>query len=136
MKSRDSLIRFQRFQVDEKRRQLVQIETMIADFHRMAEDLDRQIKDEEAKAGVDDVAHFAYPTFARAAMQRKDNLMASADELGGQLAEAQDALSEAIEELKKVEILEERSGERERAEQAKQEQSELDAIGGRLAFQS
>ena len=136
MKSRDSLIRFKRFQVDEKRRQLVQIETMIADFHRMAEDLDRQIKDEESKAGVDDVAHFAYPTFARAAIQRKENLMASADELGGQLADAQEALAEAIEELKKVEILEERSGERDRAEQAKREQDEMDAIGGRLAFQS
>ena len=129
MKSRDSLIRFKRFQVDEKRRQLVQIETMIADFHRMAEDLDRQIKDEESKAGVDDVAHFAYPTFARAAIQRKENLMASADELGGQLADAQEALAEAIEELKKVEILEERSQERHRAERNKREQAELDQIG-------
>ena len=52
MKSRESLIRFKRFQVDEKRRHLVQIETMIAEFHRMAEDLERQIKDEETRAGV------------------------------------------------------------------------------------
>lgn len=135
MKSRESLIRFKRFQVDEKRRQLMQIETMISEFHRMAEDLERQIKDEEARAGVTDVGHFAYPTFARAAMQRRDNVMASAGELDGQLREAQEALAEAIEDLKKIEILEERSSDRERAAEAQRDQAEMDAIAGRLAFQ-
>ena len=41
MKSRDHLIRLKRFQVEERRRRVVQIETMIAEFHRMAADLDR-----------------------------------------------------------------------------------------------
>ena len=36
MKSRESLIRLKRFQVEEKRRRLSQIETMIAEFDRMA----------------------------------------------------------------------------------------------------
>ena len=36
MKSRETLIRLKKFQVDEKRRQLTQIEMMIADFERMA----------------------------------------------------------------------------------------------------
>ncbi|MEP4032585.1 MAG: flagellar export protein FliJ, partial [Roseibium polysiphoniae] len=40
MKTRDSLIRLKRFQVDDKRRQLSQIETMIAEFNRMADELD------------------------------------------------------------------------------------------------
>ena len=43
MKTRDSLIRLKRFQVDEKRRQLAQIESMIAEFNRMADELDDQI---------------------------------------------------------------------------------------------
>ena len=135
MKSRESLIRFKRFQVDEKRRQLAQIETMIAEFHRMADDLERQIKDEETRAGVSDVGHFAYPTFARAAMQRRENVLASAGELDGQLRDAQDALAEALEDLKKIEILEERSNDRERAAETQREQTEMDAIAGRLAFQ-
>lgn len=135
MKSRESLIRFKRFQVDEKRRQLVQIETMISEFHRMGEDLERQIKDEETRAGVSDVGHFAYPTFARAAMQRRDNVLASAGELDGQLRDAQDALAEAIEDLKKIEILEERSTERERVAEVKRDQAEMDALAGRLVFQ-
>jgi hypothetical protein len=43
MKSRDALMRLKRFQVDEKRRRLSQIETMIAEFKRMAGELDREI---------------------------------------------------------------------------------------------
>ena len=83
MKSRNSLIRLKRFQVDEKRRQVVQIEMMIAEFERMAAELDEQILAEQKRSGISDVAHFAYPTFAKAAMARRDNLMESANELRG-----------------------------------------------------
>jgi len=129
MKSRDSLIRLKRFQVDEKRRQVTQIETMIADFERMADELERQIVEEESRVGVTDVAHFAYPTFAKAAAQRRDNLKGSVDGLKEQLAGAQSQLSEAFEELKKVELLEERNQDRERQVETQRSQSEMDAIG-------
>ena len=62
----------------ERRRRVAQIETMIAEFQRMSADLDREIAAEEAKAGISDPAHFAYPTYARAATQRRDNLRRSA----------------------------------------------------------
>ena len=75
MKSRESLIRLKRFQVDEKRRQVAQIEMMIADFERMAAELDDADRRRAEAAGISDVAHFAYPTFAKAAMQRRDNLL-------------------------------------------------------------
>ena len=91
MKSRDTLLRLKRFQVDEKRRRVSQIEMMIADFHRMASDLDREIQSEEARAGISDPAHFAYPTYAKAALGRRDNLRQSADNLKGQLEEAKAA---------------------------------------------
>ena len=41
MKSRETLIRLKKFQVDEKRRRVAQIEGMIADFLRMSVDLER-----------------------------------------------------------------------------------------------
>ena len=88
MKSRDTLLRLKRFQVDEKRRKLSQIETMVAEFERMATELDREIASEEARAGIADRTHFAYPTYARAALQRRDNLIQSADEMRGQLEAA------------------------------------------------
>lgn len=131
MKSRETLTRLKRFQVDEKRRQVAQIEAMIADFMRMANDLDREILVEQERAGIHDVGHFAYPTYARAAAQRRDNLINSADELKTQLEEAQAALGEAFEELKKVELLGERDSARGRAQEAQREQQAMDEIGMR-----
>jgi flagellar protein FliJ len=129
MKSRETLIRLKKFQVDEKRRKVAQIETMIAEFERMATDLDREIKVEQERAGIHDPAHFAYPTYAKAAMTRRENLTRSADELRVQLDDAKAALGEAFEELKKVELLDERDQMRERAEENAREQAELDTIG-------
>jgi flagellar FliJ protein len=129
MKSRETLIRLRKFQVDEKRRKVAQIEGMIAEFERMVSDLDREIKVEQERAGIHDPGHFAYPTYAKAAMQRRENLAHSADELKAQLDDAKNALADAFEELKKVEMLDERDQMRERAEEAAREQAELDAIG-------
>jgi flagellar export protein FliJ len=129
MKSRETLIRLKRFQVDEKRRQVAQIEAMIAEFERIARDLDAEIEAEQERAGISDVGHYAYPTYARAAMQRRDNLRRSAEEMRSQLEEAQAELGEAFEELKKVELLEERDSARERSAGEAREQAELDRIG-------
>jgi len=134
VKSRsESLIRLKKFQVDEKRRQVTQIEMMIADFERMASDLDQQIEIEHQKTGISDVAHFAYSTFAKAALTRRDNLLASAHNMKEKLETAQDDLAEAIEDLKKVELLDQREHQREAAEQNKLEQDEFDEIA-RLRF--
>jgi flagellar FliJ protein len=129
MKSRNTLIRLKKFQVDEKRRKVMQIEGMIAEFDRMATELEREIKTEQDRANIHDPAHFAYPTYAKAAIQRRENLKHSADELRVQLNDAKEALAEAFEELKKVELLDERDQMRERAVEAAFEQSEVDGIG-------
>ncbi|SMQ74656.1 flagellar export protein FliJ [Devosia lucknowensis] len=134
MKSRsESLIRLKKFQVDEKRRQVAQIEMMVADFERMASELDQQIEIEHTKTGISDVAHFAYSTFAKAALSRRDNLLASANDMKGKLEAAQDALAEALEDLKKVELLDQREHQREKDEQAKIEQEGYDEVA-RLRF--
>ena len=129
MKSRETLVRLKKFQVDDKRRQVAQIESMIADFDRMAADLDREIMTEQERTGIHDPGHYAYPTYAKAARTRRDNLKRSADELKGQLADAKDALALAFEDMKKVELLEERDGQRERAADGAREQAELDNLG-------
>ncbi len=125
MKSRETLIRLKKFQVDEKRRRVAQIETMISEFERIAGDLDREIKAEQDRAGIHDPAHFAYPTYAKAAMQRRENLKRSVAELRIQLEEAKGALDDAFQEMKKIELLDERDQLRERSEQDAREQAEL-----------
>jgi len=128
MKSSDTLIRLKRFQVDEKRRQVAQIEAMIAEFRRMAADLDREIQAEQARSGIHDATHFAYPTYARAASQRRDNLVRSADDMQSQLDDAKNGLSEAFEELKKVELLDERDQAREKTSETRADQAAMDNV--------
>ena len=108
MKSRDTLIRLKRFQLEEKRRRVRQIEQMVAEFGRMSADLDREIANEEKRAGIADPRHFAYPTYARAASARRDNLKSSIAELTTQLEEAKGAQDAAQDDLVKVEALDSR----------------------------
>lgn len=128
MKSRETLIRLKKFQVDERRRKVAQIEAMIGEFDRIAAELDREIKIEQDRAGIHDPGHFAYPTYAKAAITRRENLKRSSDELRVQLDDAKATLGEAFEELKKVEMLDERDQAREKAEAGAREQAELDRI--------
>lgn len=129
MRSRKTLIQLRRFEVDERRQTVADIETMMEELRQMIVDLERQIQVEQEKAGIDDVNHFAYPTFAKAAIQRRDNLKKSVQELEAKLVESRDQLAEAFEELKKIELIEERDVERIRIQAAAREQAELDEIG-------
>ncbi|WP_099865360.1 flagellar export protein FliJ [Pararhizobium haloflavum] len=108
MKSRESLVRLKAFQLNEKRRQLEQIEMMMAELQRMCADLEQQILAEERKAGITDTSHFAYPTFAKAARKRADNLQGSLRELKVQQEAAELAVEEAEAEHGKAAALEER----------------------------
>ncbi|QRG04928.1 flagellar export protein FliJ [Xanthobacter dioxanivorans] len=103
MKSRDPLIRAKRFQIEDARRRLVQIEAMIADFERMAQDLERDIAAEEERSGITDPRHFAYPPLALAARNRRDNLRRSAEDLATQQDDAKAVLAEAEADLALVE---------------------------------
>jgi flagellar protein FliJ len=90
----------QRFEYEEKRQQVSDLEMMIADFRRMANELDQQIKIEQQTSGISDVNHFAYPTFARAAISRRDNLRSSVAELEKRLDRARLEALEAFEQFK------------------------------------
>ena len=105
MRSRDTLIRLQQFKVEEKRRDVADIEVMIADFLKKEGELLQQIELEEERAGVSDPGHFNYPTTAKAIRDRRENLLRSVDELKNQLGDAASALSEQQSELRKLELL-------------------------------
>ncbi len=116
MKSRENLVRLKEFQAKEKHRQLKQLQMMMAEFERMTRDLESQIAFEEKKSGISDPNHFAYPTFAKAARQRADNLIVSIRDLKSQEEAALLALEEAQAEHEKAAALEVRdTGQRMRA---------------------
>ena len=74
----------------------------------MAGELEDHTTAEEKKAGITDINHFAYPTFAKAARLRRDNLRNSQADLAQQRSAAESQLSEAETELSKAEMLESR----------------------------
>ena len=105
MRSRETLLRLHRFRTEDKRRQAADIDGMIQDFMRKYDDLDDQVKFEESRNGVSDPGHFNYSLSAKAARGRRDNLMRSIAELRDQLADAQAALTEEEQELRRAEML-------------------------------
>jgi hypothetical protein len=69
------------FDPDERRRRIAQIETMIAEMAHAAVQLDREIEAEQVRSGINDPTHYAYPTYAKAAGARRDNLRRSIEQL-------------------------------------------------------
>lgn len=128
MKSRESLIRLNRFQVDERRRQVAELETMLEEFRRREHDLDQQVQAEQEKAGISDIAHYAYPMFAKSMRDRRENILQSISDVSLQLESAKDDLASAYRELKKYELIEESRKRRVRGKLARIEQQELDEV--------
>jgi hypothetical protein len=103
MKTRDAALRAKRFETTEKARKVASMETMVADFEHMANDLTRQITAEEERTGIRDCAHFAYSTFAKAARLRRGNLLESVADLKVKLDAARREHEDVANELKKLE---------------------------------
>jgi len=111
MKSPAGLVRLKTFHMREKQRHLQQLENMELEFRRMADALSEQIAEEERRAGISDVSHFAYPIFAKAARARRDNLLNSIENLRTRKDAARLLLRRAESELEKaVELAARESG--------------------------
>ena len=115
MKARDATLRLKRFDAIEKARKALDLESMIRDFETMAADLQRQISVEEERTGVKDIRHFAYSTFAKAAILRRENLLTSVADLKAKLDVAREEQFAAEAELKAIDSAElARDGDRSR----------------------
>ncbi len=110
MRSKDTYLRLQRFRFEERRRQVLDIEAMIADFRRKQEDLDLQVANEEHKNGVSDPNHFNYSMTAKSLRGRRENMARSMAELKTQLDDARTRLVTEQDELRKLELLSEKEG--------------------------
>jgi len=128
MRNRESLIRLHRFHVDEKRRKVAELELMVQEFRMRERELEAQVLAEQQKAGISDVAHFAYPMFAKSVIRRRQNILNSIEDIERQIDVAKEELAAAFRELKKYEIVEDNRKRRQRAEAIRIEQIELDEI--------
>jgi flagellar protein FliJ len=114
MKARDQALKLKRFDVAEKGRKAGDLEMMVRDFEAMILDLERQISTEEDRTGVKDATHFAYSTFAKAAAQRRENLITTIADLRVKLDTARAEHEKSLEDLKALEVTDTRDTERPR----------------------
>ncbi len=105
MRSRESLLRLNRFRVEDCRRQVSDMDLMIQDLMRKHDDLDNHVKFEEQRTGVSDVNNVNYSMAAKSVRGRRDNILATVAELRDQHEAMVERLKEAEADLRKVEML-------------------------------
>jgi flagellar protein FliJ len=80
------------------KRRITILRGLIADFDRMAADLDNEVRNEENRVEIYNRAHIAYSIYAKESASRRDDLKRSADELSAHLAEAEKAVWSAVQQ--------------------------------------
>ncbi len=123
-----NLIRIHKWQLDEKRRAIGDMEHMLAGFKDQLAKLDREQEMELRVAGQNEETRFAYANYAKAAKIRRQNLIASITEAEQRIAEAQEEVAEIYQDLKKYEISEETRVRLLKEQQKKRLQQEMDAV--------
>jgi flagellar protein FliJ len=104
MSTIDTLIRVNRWKLDERRRQLGELERLLerlgSEVVRLAQEQTR----EQQVAAASPEANYAYGGYARELIERRQKLAASIAEVESQLVVAREALAETYGEVKRYEI--------------------------------
>jgi hypothetical protein len=90
-----AIVRQRESEAERARRRIRQVESMIADLDRLATQLEADIEAEQARTRNHDPAHYAYSTFAKSLIVRRDNLRRSSKELHGELIRLMSGLAAA-----------------------------------------
>jgi flagellar export protein FliJ len=128
MKRHELLIRLYRNQVDDRRRELVELERLHDSMLQQAEALEREILSEQDSANASPEAAAGYGAYAALAVTRRANLQHSIAETERRIDEAKDAVMDAFRTLKKHEVVRDRRAERARHEADRREQGLMDEI--------
>lgn len=127
-KSLKALIRYRKFELDQRRRELRALEDLAAQIDQSIVALDAQVASERQLAANDMLLARYWPTYSEWARGRRDELVQNRLQIGEQILKAEDAVTDAYRELKKFEVAEANRVAREKAEQDRKERIRLDEI--------
>lgn len=105
MKGLRTLIRLNRWQLDEKRQKVAALGSLANRLQVQIDDLDREMVAEEKLAAESVEARYTYTAYAEAAKERRQNLADSLDAVKRQIAGAEDEVAEAFQEVKRHELV-------------------------------
>ena len=127
-RSHEPLIRLARFKVEELQKPRAELDRSRQSLIDQIERLEASVPEEQAIATESKEGFIAYGSYAQAVIKRKENIRLSLDEVEVQADALRARLSEAFQELKKYELLEERRLARIEQALRQAEQDELDEI--------
>ncbi|MFS2317200.1 flagellar export protein FliJ [Maricaulis sp. D1M11] len=127
-RSHQPLIRLARFKVEELQKQLAELDRSKASLNDQIVRLEASVPEEQAQATQSKEGYLAYGSYAQAVIKRKENIRASLTEVETQADALRERLSEAFQELKKYELLEERRLARAEDAVRRAEQDGLDEV--------
>ena len=124
----DGLIRLQRWQLDEKRRNLAELEGMRQDFVNRIAHLDAEVEREKAMAAADDANKFHFSEFVQATLGRKQSIQDSIARIDTEIEAARDEVQAAFQDLKKMETVDARQQKERKVARERKVQGDLDEM--------
>ena len=125
----EKLIRFHKFDLDEKRRYLRELEEQEARIQEAIDAIDQEVQSEQAfSRGESNYAPY-YGGYATRTKARREALVDELSKVHETVEEARETVVQAFEELKKYEITKDQQDHRAYLEEERQIQIELDEIG-------
>ncbi len=130
MKGLAALIRLHRWRLDEKRRELADLERLEDQFLADARRLEDEVAAEQefAKNAGDEVGAFSYGGFAIGVIERRKRIAASIAEIRRRIDDKTAEVTDAFQELKRYEITQAERLKRERVVAERRAQAALDEM--------
>ena len=128
MSTLDSLIRIHRWQLDEQRRRVAELEALAATLRDDLARLDAEQASEQQAASQATEVVFGYGSYAAAMVERRQKLCRSLAETERQMTAAREALAAAFQEAKRYEIAAAKRALSQRLTQERIEQSVMDEL--------
>ncbi len=129
MSALDSLIRLHRFQLDERRRQLADLDQLAFKLRQEQQRLDLEQQVEQSVAAASFEAAQTYGSYAVNLIERRRKLAQSLAEVEQQIAQARDQLAEAFQEVKRYEITAGNRLRQQRQKLDRRQQALMDELG-------
>lgn len=124
----DGLIRLRRWELDDKRRTVRELEDLAARLEEEAKRLEEELVSEQQSARRSPEALCAYSGYAQAVIGRREALASSVAQVEDQLSAARDEVHQAFQELKRFEIARDREAEAATARGKRRQQADLDEV--------
>jgi len=125
-----TVIRLNKWQLDEKRRAVTELHNLRDQFLAQIERLEEEIIREREVARGDLTAARIFPGYLKAARDRRARLDQSVAQTDKKIAEAEEAVADAYRELKKFELAEEERVRLEKLKIRRKEDAVLDETAG------